>query len=86
MSTLALWREKLAYQPISLGLIAMITGAALVVANEATKPGIAAAEQQDLQTSLTQVLPKDFAANDLLRHGEISMGKLKMVVELPPVR
>ena len=35
MSTLALWREKLAYQPISLGLIAMITGAALVVANEA---------------------------------------------------
>lgn len=67
MSTLALWREKLAYQPISLGLIAMITGAALVVANEATKPGIAAAEQQDLQTSLTQVLPKDFAANDLLR-------------------
>ena len=26
------------------------------------------------------------AANDLLRHGEISMGKLKMVVELPPVR
>lgn len=67
MSTLALWREKLAYQPISLGIIAMITGAALVVANDATKPGIAAAEQQDLQTSLTQVLPKDFASNDLLK-------------------
>ena len=67
MSTLALWRDKLAYQPISLGIIAMITGAALVVGNEATKPGIAAAEQQDLQTSLTQVLPKDFASNDLLK-------------------
>ena len=67
MSTLALWRDKLAYQPISLGLIAMITGAALVVANEATRSDIAAAEQQDLQSSLTQVLPKGFASNDLLK-------------------
>lgn len=66
MSTLALWRDKLAYQPISLGIIAMITAVALVVANEATKPGIVAAEQADLQSSLTQVLPPGFAANDLL--------------------
>ncbi len=67
MSTLALWRDKLAYQPISLGIMAMLTSAALVVANDATKPGIAAAEQQDLQASLEQVLPKGFATNDLLK-------------------
>ena len=67
MTTLALWREKLAYQPLSLGIIAMLTGAILVAANEATKPGIAAAEQQDLQNSLVQVLPEGFASNDLLK-------------------
>lgn len=67
MTTLALWREKLAYQPLSLGIIAMLTGTLLVVANEATKPGIAAAEQQDLQNSLVQVLPEGFASNDLLK-------------------
>jgi len=67
MTTLALWREKLAYQPLSLGIIAMLTGTLLVAANEATKPGIAAAEQQDLQNSLVQVLPEGFASNDLLK-------------------
>lgn len=67
MTTLALWRDKLAYQPLSLGIIAMVCAVALVVANNATKPGIAAAEQRDLQSSLTQVLPTGFAANDLLK-------------------
>lgn len=67
MSTLALWRDKLAYQPISLGLIALFSGLALVLANTATQPHIAAAEQRDLQASLEQVLPSGFAANDLLK-------------------
>jgi len=66
MSTLALWRDKLAYQPVSLGVVAMLSGLALVVANTATQPGIAAAEQRDLQSSLEQVLPAGFASNDLL--------------------
>lgn len=67
MNALAHWRDRLAYQPISLGIIAMFTGIALVLANDATKPGIAAAEQQDLQTSLVQVLPSGYASNDLLK-------------------
>ena len=67
MSTLALWRDKLAYQPVSLGIVAMLSGLALVVANTATQPGIAAAEQRDLQSSLEQVLPSGFASNDLVR-------------------
>lgn len=67
MSTLALWRDKLAYQPLSLGIIAMLSGLALVVANTATLPGIAAAEQRDLQNSLEQVLPTGFASNDLVK-------------------
>ena len=67
MSTLALWRDKLAYQPISLGLIALASALALVLANTATLPAIAAAEQRDLQASLEQVLPRGYAANDLLK-------------------
>ncbi len=67
MSTLELWRGKLAYQPLSLGLIAMITSAALVFANQATQPGIIAAEERDLQTSLSEVLPAGYADNNLLK-------------------
>jgi len=40
MSTLALWREKLGYQPLSLGIIAMITSAALAFGNHATHDDI----------------------------------------------
>jgi electron transport complex protein RnfG len=67
MSQLELWRGKLAYQPLSLGLIALLTSAALVFANQATQPGILAAEERDLQTSLTEVLPAGYADNNLLK-------------------
>ena len=59
-------RDKLAYQPISLGIIALIASAALALAYSATKDHIAAAEQHDMQMSLAQVLPAGFADNDLL--------------------
>ena len=59
-------RDKLAYQPISLGFVALIASAALAVAFDATKEHIAAAEQRDMQMSLSQVLPAGFADNDLL--------------------
>lgn len=66
MSSLARWREKLSYQPLSLGLIAMLTSGALALSNELTHDGIRQAEQRDLQASLGQVLPEGFADNDLL--------------------
>ena len=59
-------RDKLAYQPISLGIIVLIASAALALAYSATKDHIAAAEQHDMQMSLAQVLPAGFADNDLL--------------------
>lgn len=66
MSTLALWREKLSYQPLSLGIIAMLTSGALALSNQLTHDGIRQAEQRDLQASLVQVLPEGFADNELL--------------------
>ena len=66
MSTLALWRDKLSYQPLSLGIIAMLTSGALALSNQLTHDGIRQAEQRDLQASLIQVLPEGFADNDLL--------------------
>ena len=59
-------RDKLAYQPISLGIVALIASAALALSFNATKDYIAAAEQHDMQMSLAQVLPEGFADNDLL--------------------
>jgi electron transport complex protein RnfG len=67
MSTIVELREKLTYQPLSLGLIAMITSAALAFGNFATHEGILKAEELDLQASLAQVLPQGFADNDLLK-------------------
>ncbi len=67
MSTIAVWRDKLAYQPASLGAIALVTAAALVMANNATKDEIHAAEERDLQASLSQVLPAGSSDNDLLK-------------------
>ena len=67
MSTLAQWRDQLFYQPLSLGLIALITCAALVVANQATHTAIIAAEERDLQNSLSEVLPAGYGDNALLK-------------------
>lgn len=67
MTTLAEWRLRLAYQPLSLGFVALATSAALVFANQMTQPGIVEAEKRDLQASLTEVLPAGYADNDLLQ-------------------
>ena len=67
MSTLAEWRNTLSYQPISLGLIALLTSGALALANQLTRPGVINAEKMDLQNTLTEVLPAGFADNDLLQ-------------------
>jgi electron transport complex protein RnfG len=67
MSALASWREKLSYQPISLGIVALLTSAALVFGNQLTRDDIHKAEERDLQASLAQVLPAGSYDNDLLK-------------------
>ena len=67
MSTLAEWHGRLAYQPLSLGAVALATSAALVFANQLTRPAIFAADERDLQASLIEVLPEGFADNNLLK-------------------
>lgn len=64
---LALVRDKLSYQGISLGIVALVASAALSVGNNLTGPAIAEAEARDLQASLAQVLPDGSYDNELLK-------------------
>jgi len=59
-------REKLGYQPLLLGVVALLASAALAFASEATREAIAAAEAKDMRDSLAELLPPGFADNDLL--------------------
>lgn len=60
-------REKLAYQPLLLGAVALLASAALAAVSAATGPAIAAAEAKDLRDSLAEVLPLGLADNDFLK-------------------
>lgn len=60
-------RDRLAYQPLLLGGIALVAGTALTLASNATRAPIAAAEAHDTQMTLAQVLPPGSADNDLLK-------------------
>ncbi len=60
-------REKLAYQPLLLGAVALLASAALAAVSAATGPAIAAAEAKDLRDSLAEVLPRGLADNDFLK-------------------
>ncbi|MDD2884086.1 MAG: electron transport complex subunit RsxG [Dechloromonas sp.] len=59
-------REKMAYQPLLLGIVALLASAALALASGATGAAIAAAEAKDLRDSLSEVLPAGLADNDFL--------------------
>jgi electron transport complex protein RnfG len=86
-------RGKLFYQGALLGGVALITTAALALADKATSADIAAAQARDMQQSLTQVLPGQYD-NDLLKdtlvldgpNGEVTVyrarkaGKVEAVV------
>ena len=67
MSIVAQWRDQLFYQPLSLGAIALVTCAALVIGNQATHSAIVAAEERDMQNSLSEVLPAGYGDNNLLK-------------------
>lgn len=74
-------REKLHYQPLLLGVVALLAGAALSWASSATREPIAAAEAHDMQLTLAQVLPEGISDNDLLkdvRELDGPRGKLKI--------
>lgn len=60
-------REQLPYQPVLLGTVALLAGAALTFSFNATREYIVAAEARDMQQTLAQVLPAGFADNDLLK-------------------
>ena len=60
-------REKIAYQPVLLGVFALLASGALAWASSATGDAIAAAEAKDLRDSLSEVLPAGLADNDFLK-------------------
>ncbi|MBP6036753.1 MAG: RnfABCDGE type electron transport complex subunit G, partial [Azonexus sp.] len=60
-------REKIAYQPLLLGVFALLASGALAWASNATGAAIAAAEAKDLRDSLAEVLPQGMADNDFLK-------------------
>ena len=61
------FREKIAYQPILLGVFALLARGALAWAARATSDAIAAAEAKYLRDSLSEVLPRGLADNDFLK-------------------
>lgn len=67
MSALALWRERLGYQGLSLALVALIASSALALAYQLTREPIRRAELKDLTALLAQVLPAGGYDNDLLQ-------------------
>lgn len=71
---LAVLRDRLAYQGVSLGLVALLASAALSLGNSLTGPAIAAAEARDLQASLAQVLPEGSYDNELLQDTTLVAG------------
>ena len=60
-------REKIGYQPLLLGIFALLASGALAWASNATGDAIAAAEAKDLRDSLSEVLPQGMADNDFLK-------------------
>jgi Na+-translocating ferredoxin:NAD+ oxidoreductase subunit G len=60
-------RDKLGYQPLLLGVVALLASGALAVVSGTTAPAIAAAEAKDLRDSLSDVLPAGLADNDFLK-------------------
>lgn len=62
----ASFREKIVYQPILLGVFALLASGLLALASSVTSDVIAAAEAKDLRDSLSEVLPAGYADNDFL--------------------
>lgn len=71
-------KENTFYQPLLLGIVALLASASLAWAASATRDAIAAAEAKDLRDSLAQVLPAGFADNDLVADSvQVEVGEAK---------
>ncbi len=83
MSVPTPWRERIGYQGISLGIVALVASAALALGNRFTHDAIAEAQARDLANSLAQVLPAGSYDNDLLTDTKkIDAGKTEVTVHL----
>lgn len=60
------YRKRIGYQAMLLGGFSTLATVLLVVGNMATKDAIAERKKEDLQISLSQVIPDDHYNNDLL--------------------
>ncbi len=60
-------QQSIQYQGGILAIIAFVTSAALVVANHFTYDAIEQSRLEDLKAFLTQVVPKDYYDNDLVK-------------------
>ncbi|MEY3221030.1 MAG: electron transport complex subunit RnfG [Pseudomonadota bacterium] len=60
-------QQSIQYQGGILAVIALLTSAALVIANNLTHDAIEQSRLEDLKTFLVQVVPKDYYDNDLVR-------------------
>jgi Na+-translocating ferredoxin:NAD+ oxidoreductase subunit G len=60
-------QQSIQYQGGILAVIALLTSAALVIANNLTHDAIEQSRLEDLKAFLTQVVPKDYYDNDLVK-------------------
>ena len=60
-------RQRLSYQPVLLGVAVLLTSAALIYVNYATKDKIALRMEEDLKASLAQVVPPTMYDNQILK-------------------
>lgn len=76
------WRERVAYQALSLGLVCALVALALLLGNQLTRQRIADAELQDRLAVLRQVLPQVLYDNnplaDAYRVKDAELGMLEV--------
>lgn len=68
-------RQRLGYHPLLLGAAVLLTSAILIYVNQATKSKIALRMEEDLQSSLAQVVLPSMYDNHILKDTVIIKGK-----------
>jgi len=68
-------RQRLGYHPVLLGIAVLLTSATLIYVNQITKDKIALRMDEDLQTSLAQVVPPSMYDNKILKDTITIAGK-----------
>lgn len=68
-------RQRLGYHPVLLGVAVLVTSAVLIYVNQSTKDKIALRMEEDLKTSLAQVVPPSMYDNKILKDTVTITGK-----------